>query len=345
LPNKANPVQVLPMNIPTMMTAIVAVAPGGPDTLQLAELPTPTPQAGEVLIRVAAAGINAPDLAQRRGDYPAPEGHSPVLGLEVSGEVVVAAGDWSAGDKVVALTNGGGYAEYIAVPATQVLPAPAGWPLVDASILPETWFTITQTLVMRAGLHTGQTLLITGAAGGLGATAIQIALLLGVTPIAIVGDAEKAAYVRTLGATAIIRHDTEDIVARTRELTGGRGADIVLDMLGGAATARHIDAAARGGHIVMVGAQSGRDGTLPLNKLIARQLTISGSTLRHQPTPAKAAIAAILRDRLWPALSDPALPRPRTLRFPLADAAAAHRAVEDRKHYGKAVLVTDFGFR
>ena len=333
------------MNIPGKMKAIVADAPGGPDTLRPADLPTPTPQPGEVLIRVAAAGINAPDLAQRRGDYPAPDGHSSILGLEVSGEIVAAAGEWSVGDKVVALTNGGGCAEYVAVPATQVLPAPAGWSLADAAVLPETWFTVTQTLVMRAGLRAGHTLLITGAAGGVGATAIQVALLLGATPIAIVGDAKKADYVRTLGATAIIRHDTEDVIARTRELTDGRGADIVLDMLGGIATARHIDAAARGGHIVMVGTQADRNSTLPLNKLIARQLTISGSTLRHQSTATKAAIAATLRDRLWPALADPALPRPRIQPFPLAEAAAAHRAVEDRNHYGKAVLVTDFGFR
>ena len=328
-----------------MMTAIVAREPGSPDVLESAQVPAPAPASGEVLIRVAAAGINAPDLAQRRGDYPAPEGHSSLLGLEVSGEIVGAAGEWSLGDKVVALTSGGGYAEYVAVPAGQVLSAPAGWPLVDAAALPETWFTITQTLVMRAGLSAGHTLLITGAAGGLGGTAIQIALILGATPIAIVGDAEKAEYVRSLGATAIIRHDIEDVLARTRELTGSNGVDIVLDMLGGAATARHIDAAARGGHIVMVGTLGARESALPLNKLIARQLTISGSTLRHQSTAAKAAIAARLRTGLWSALSDPAFPRPRIKRFPLAEAAAAHRAVEDRDHYGKSVLVTDFGIR
>ncbi len=333
------------MPIPETMTAIVAGHPGGPEILQPAIVPVPRPAAGEVLIRVAAAGVNAPDLAQRRGDYPAPDGHSPRLGLEVSGEIAQAAGDWTIGDKVVALTNGGGYAEYVAVPAGQVLLAPAGWPLADAAALPETWFTITQTLVMRAGLGRGKTVLITGAAGGLGGAAIQIALLLGATPIAIVGDAAKADYVRSLGAAAIIRHDTEDVLARTRELTGGRGADIVLDMLGGAATARHIDAAARGGHIVMVATLAGPEATLPLNKLVARQLTVSGSTLRHQSTSTKAAIASRLADELWPALSSPGLPRPRIRHFPLADAAAAHRAMEDRATLGKIVLVTDFTIR
>jgi NADPH2:quinone reductase len=327
------------------MTAILAHAPGGPEVLEPAQIQVPTPAPGEVLIRVAGAGVNAPDIAQRRGDYPPPEGHSTVLGLEVSGEIVSAAGEWSAGDKVVALCNGGGYAEYVAVPAGQVLPAPEGWPLGDAAILPETWFTITQTMVMRAGLRAGHTVLITGAAGGLGGTAIQIALILGATPIAIVGDSEKADYVQSLGATAIIRHDTEDVLARTRELTDGRGADIVLDMLGGPATARHIDAAARGGHIVMVGTQADRNANLPLNKLIAKQLTISGSTLRHQSTAVKAAIAARLRADLWPALSDPSLPRPRITRYPLRDAADAHRTFEGRNHYGKAVLLTDFGIR
>jgi NADPH2:quinone reductase len=344
LPNKANPVQVLPMilpkELPTTMTAIVADAPGGPDVLHTATVPVPAPQPGEVLIRVAAAGVNYPDIAQRRGAYPAPDGHSPILGLEVSGEVVVPAGEWKLGDKVVALTNGGGYAAYVAVPVGQVLPAPAGWPLADAAALPETWFTIAQTLVMRAGLTSGMSVLVTGAAGGVGGAAIQIALFLGATPIAAVGSAEKAEYVRTLGATAIIRHDIEDIVARTRELTDGRGADRILDMLGGDATARHIEAAARGGHIVQVATLSAPDATVPLNKLVAKQLTLSGSTLRHQSTATKSAVAAHLRRHLWPALDDPALPHPRIRRFPLSETPAAHRAMEDRANHGKIVLVT-----
>lgn len=333
------------MTIPETMKAVIASAPGGPEVLEIRSVPVPKPGPGEVVIRVAAAGVNGPDLAQRRGDYPAPEGHSPLLGLEVSGEIAIAAGDWAVGDRVVALTNGGGYAEYVAVPAGQVLPAPDNWSLTEAAALPETWFTVTQTVVMRAGLADGQSLLVTGAAGGLGLAAMQIAQILGATPIAIVGDEQKAAYVRDMGIGAIIRHDTEDVVARTRELTGGRGASIILDMLGGDATARHIDAAARGGHIVMVATLAGREATLALNKLVARQLTISGSTLRHQSTATKAAIAARLRGRLWPALSDPSLPHPKVATFPLGRAAEAHARMEERGHYGKIVLVTDFGTR
>jgi NADPH2:quinone reductase len=183
------------------------------------------------------------------------------------------------------------------------------------------------------------TVLITGAAGGLGGAAIQIARILGAKPIAIVGSAEKADYVRTLGAAAIIRHDTEDVVARTLELTGGRGADRILDMLGGGATASHIDASARSGHIVQVATLSGSDAQVPLNKLMAKQLTLSGSTLRPQSPETKAAIAAHLRQHLWPSLSDPAFPRPKIRHFTLAQASDAHRAMEERGHYGKIVLV------
>lgn len=326
------------MTLPSTMTAVLASAPGGPEVLGTATVPVPAPNPGEVLIRVAAAGVNSPDIAQRRGDYPPPPGHSPILGLEVSGEIAIAAGPWREGDKVVALTNGGAYAQYVAVPAGQVLPVPAGWSLADAAALPETWFTITQTLVMRAGLGAGMNVLITGAAGGLGGAAIQIARIVGATPIAIVGSPEKADYVRGLGATAIIRHDLEDVVARTRDLTGGRGADRILDMLGGDATARHIDAAAPFGHIVQVATLGGRNADVPLNKMVGKQLTLSGSTLRHQSTQTKAAIAARLREDLWDALADPALPRPRIRHFPLADAASAHRAMEDRSNFGKIVL-------
>lgn len=333
------------MSLPDHMSAITAASPGGPEMLRLATLPVPQPGPGEVLIRVAAAGVNAPDLAQRRGDYPPPAGHSPLLGLEVSGEIVVSARDWTVGDKVVALTNGGGYAEYVAVPASQVLPLPANWSLADAAALPECWFTITQTLVMRAGLAPGMSVLITGAAGGLGGAAIQIAKILGADPIAVVSSAQKAAYALSLGARAVIRHDLEDVVARTLELTGGKGADRILDMVGGDTTRRNFDAAARFGHIVLVASLGDRNSNLPLNKIVAKQLTLSGSTLRHQPAETKAAIAAKLRAGLWPALADPALPRPKIESFPLAEAAAAHRAMEERSHFGKVVLVTEFGNR
>ena len=323
------------------MLAIVADGFGGPEVLGLQTVQTPVPGAGEVLIRVAAAGVNAPDLSQRRGDYPPPAGASPRLGLEVSGEIVVAAGSWALGDKVVALSNGGGYGQYVAVPAGQVLTAPANWSLIDAAALPETWFTITQTLVMRAGLTAGMSVLVTGAAGGIGGAAIQIARILGADPIAIVSSAEKADYALHLGARAVIRGDSEDVCARARELTGFRGADRLVDVVGGDMTRHLVDAAARSAQLVLIGSLGGRTSTLPLGKIVGNQLTLSGSTLRPQTPETKAAIASHLQRHLWPALGDPALPHPRIRRFALAEAAAAHRAMEDRAHYGKVVLCVD----
>ena len=325
------------------MQAIVTHAPGGPEQLQLADLPLPMPAPGEVLIRTIAAGVNGPDLAQRRGDYPPPPGASPLIGLEVAGEIVHPAGPWQIGDRVVALTNGGGYAEYVAVPAGQVLPIPSGWDPIDAAALPECWFTVTQTLVMRAGLNAGMTVLVTGAAGGIGGAAIQIARILGATPYAVVSSDAKADYVRSLGAAAVIRRDREDVAARIRDLTGGRGVDRVLDMVGGAASRVHVESLARHGHLVLVSTLAGRNADLPLNRVVANQLTISGSTLRPQTADTKAAIAATLRERFWPALGDAALPRPRVTRIPFAQASAAHRALEDADHIGKLVLVTDVG--
>ncbi len=320
------------------MLAITVTAPGAPDVLTPARLPVPVPRDSEVLIRVAAAGINAPDLAQRRGDYPPPPGASPLLGLEVSGEIVTAAGEWAVGDKVVALCNGGGYAEYVAVPAGQVLPAPAGWALADAAALPETWFTIAQTLVMRAGLEAGMSVLITGAAGGIGGAAIQISRILGAEPIAIVSSADKADYALGLGASAVIRRDREDVVARVHELTSRRGVDRVVDMTGGPMTRQLVDTLARGGHLVLISTLADRNADLPLNKFVGNWLTLSGSTLRPQTPATKAAIARTMRERLWPGL--PGIVHPRIRQFPLAEAAAAHRAMEEPGHYGKIVLVT-----
>jgi NADPH2:quinone reductase len=328
------------MPLPAEMSAIVAAHPGGPEVLAPARVPVPEPGPGEVLIRVVAAGINAPDLAQRAGLYPPPEGASPLLGLEVSGEIAIAAGAWKLGDRVVALCNGGGYAEYVAVPAGQVLPAPDNWSLEDAAALPETWFTVTQTLVMRSGLKPGMSVLITGAAGGIGGAAIQICRILGADPIAVVSSAEKADYALSLGARAVIRHDREAVAMRARELTAGRGVDRVVDMVGGEVTRHNIDALARFGHLVLVATLGDRNAELPLNKLVGNQLTVSGSTLRPQPPETKAAIAAHLRRHIWPALGDRALPHPKIRYFALAQAADAHRAMAERSHFGKVVLLT-----
>ena len=334
------------MALPDEMTAIAITAPGGPQVLQPLAQPLPRLAPDEVLIRVAAAGVNAPDLSQRRGHYDPPPGASPLPGLEVSGLIAARGADVGGldeGQPVVALCNGGGYAEYVAVPAGQVLPLPAGWTLVDGAALPETFFTVQQTLVMRAGLAAGMDVLIHGAAGGIGGTAIQIARLCGARPIAVVSTPEKALYAEGLGAAAVIEHGREDFVARTLELTGGRGADRILDMVGGDNLPRNIEAAARGGHIVLLAAMSGAPSTVSAGKLVFKWLTVSGSTLRPQPPAVKAAIADSLRRSVWPALTDGRIRPPRIRRLPLDAAAAAHAEMEQRAHCGKLLLVTAFG--
>tara|TARA_R110002020_G_scaffold19053_30_gene66215 strand:+ start:679 stop:1674 length:996 start_codon:yes stop_codon:yes gene_type:complete len=328
------------------MHAIAITTPGGPDVLQRQPWPRPVCGPDEVLIRVAAAGVNGPDLAQRRGLYDPPPGASPLPGLEVAGEIAEIGAHvtrWQPGDRVMALTNGGGYADFVAIPAGQALPLPANWSMTEAAALPETWFTVTQTLVMRAGLEAGMNVLVHGAAGGIGGAAIQIATLLGARAIAVVSSPAKAAYATRLGAVATIDYTTEDIVARTRALTGGRGVDRVLDIIGGAMAQTNIEASARGGHIVQVSTLDGGDAQISLRALMARQLTLSGSTLRPQPPATKAAIADHIRSHLLPALSAPGFVKPLITAFPIDDAAAAHRAMEARTHLGKLVLVTAFG--
>jgi putative PIG3 family NAD(P)H quinone oxidoreductase len=336
------------MLLPADMLAISIVAPGGPEVLMPVRLPLPDRAPGDVLIRVAAAGVNAPDLSQRRGRYAPPPGASPLPGLEVSGTIAALGPEavgWNVGDAVVALTNGGGYAEYVAVPAGQVLPLPAGWSLPAGAALPETFFTVAQTLVMRAGLAPGLSVLIHGAAGGIGGAAIQIAKLLGARPIAVVSDAAKAEYVKTLGVAPgdVIMHTTEDVVARTRDLTDGRGADRILHMAGGPTLERDIDAAARGGHIVLVASLSGEASSIAAGKLVAKWLTLSGSTLRPQSSAVKAAIAQCLSHDIWPALADGRIVPPRLVTLPMEQAAAAHVEMEKRENYGKLVLLTEYG--
>jgi NADPH2:quinone reductase len=334
------------MNLPHEMTAIAIAAPGGPDMLQQVGQAVPVPKPGEVLIRVAAAGLNAPDLGQRRGTYAPPPGASPLPGLEVAGEIAAlgeGAAGFAPGDRVVALTNGGGYAEFVAVPAGQVLPLPAGWSLAEGATLPETYFTIEQTLVLRAGLAAGMWVLIHGAAGGIGGTAIQVSRLHGARPIAVVSTAEKAAYALQLGAEAVIRHDEEDFVARTLALTAEHGADRVIDIVGGEMLDRNITASARFGHIVLVSTAGGAKAEINAARLMMKQLTLSGSTLRPQTSDVKAMIAKSLKANVWPALADGRISKPRIQRFSLTDAPAAHRALETRANYGKIVLVTGFG--
>lgn len=331
------------MSTPETMTAIAIQQAGGPEVLTPVRLPVPEPRPGEVLIRVAAAGINAPDLGQRQGSYAPPPDASPLPGLEVSGEVVRGAGRFRPGEQVVALCNGGGYAEYVAVPAGQVLPRPEGWGLLAAAALPETMFTVEQTLVMRAGLSAGMHVLIHGAAGGIGGAAIQVCRLHGARPIAVVSNAQKAAYATSLGAVAVIDHTREDFVARTLEVTGGRGADRVIDLVGGDYLPRNVDASARGGHIIQVAAVSGQPSRISAGKLVMKWLAISGSTLRPQPAEVKAAIADSLARSVWPALADGRIGPPRIRALPLEEAARGHAQMERRDNFGKLILVTEYG--
>jgi len=328
------------------MIAIAITTPGGPEVLQPVNVPVPQPGPGEVLIRVAAAGLNAPDAAQRRGSYPPPPGASPLPGLEVAGELVaVGAGvdGLVPGMRVAALCNGGGYAEYVTVPAGQTLEIPANWSLTAAAALPETFFTVTQSLVMRSGLQAGMWVLIHGAAGGIGGAAILISKLLGARPIAVVSSGEKAAYALKLGAEAAIDHSSEDFVERTLEITGKHGADRIVDIAGGPTLDRNISASARFGHIVLVSTQSGGMAEINAGRLMMKQLTLSGSTLRPQSTETKAAIATALRQRIWPGLADRSALPLRIRSVPLTEAPRAHAELERRGNYGKLVLVTDWG--
>jgi NADPH2:quinone reductase len=334
------------MTIPATMTAITIAAPGGPEGLVPIEVPLPRPDKGDVLIRVAAAGINGPDLAQRRGLYAPPPDASPLPGLEVAG-VIVAMGEavsgFAIGDRVMAITNGGGYADYAAVPSGQVLPVPEGWSMIEAAALPETWFTVTQTLVIRAGLEPGMTVLVHGGAGGIGGAAIQICAIVGARAIAVVSTEEKADYCADLGAIAAIDRTRENIAERVMALTDGHGADRIIDLIGGALTAVNIAAAARGGHIVQVSTLEGANATVPLRTMMAKDLTLSGSTLRPQSAATKASIAARIRADFLPALATPGWIKPQIATYPLAEAARAHADMESRRHLGKLILVTGFG--
>ncbi|MCD7060489.1 NAD(P)H-quinone oxidoreductase [Pelagibacterium xiamenense] len=328
------------------MRAIAIHEPGGPDVLRPVEVARPVPAAGEVLIRIAAAGVNGPDISQREGRYAPPPDASPLPGLEVSGVIEAAGNDVTAfapGDAVVALTNGGAYAEYVTVPAGQVLPKPENWSWIEAAAIPETFFTIQQTLVERAGLAEGKTVLVHGGAGGIGATAIQMTRLFGGTAIATVSTAAKADYARRMGAGATINYRDEDFVERTRELTGGRGADIVIDIVGGSYTNRNLKAAAREGHILQLAIREGATSEVNMGLILMKALTVSGSTLRPKSSADKARYAAALEKTVWPAIADGRIYPPRTRSFPLESAADAHRAMEAPDHYGKIVLVTEFG--
>ena len=328
------------------MTSVTISAFGGPDRLKPVSLERPEPGEGEVLIRVAAAGLNGPDLLQRRGLYVPNKDMALRPGLEVSG-IVEAAGPgtsrFAPGDRVVALTNGGGYAEFVSAPEGQVLPCPAGWRLADAAALPEVFFTIEQTLVMRAGIEKGMNVLVHGASGGLGTAALQVARLFGATTIATISSEDKAKYVLGRGADHLIAYPHEDFVTRVKELTDGHGADRIIDIVGGAYLRRNMEAAAEGATIVQLAFLAGAKSEIVLPQLLGKGLTLIGSLLGPQPGPVKAKIASAVERDLWPALASGEIGPPKISYFALEEAVAAHTAMEAEDHYGKVLLVTPFG--
>jgi putative PIG3 family NAD(P)H quinone oxidoreductase len=327
--------------LPKDGAVIEITAPGPPEVLKLARRPVVPPGAGEVLIRVAAAGVNRPDVHQRQGNYPAPPGASDIPGLEVAGEIVAvgdAVAEWRAGDLVCALVAGGGYAEYCLAPAPQCLPVPKGLTSVEAAGIPETFFTVWTNVFERGRLAAGETLLVHGGSSGIGTVAIQLGRAFGARVFATAGSPEKCAACATLGAERAINYRDEDFVAVVKERTGGRGADVILDMVGGDYIPRNVDCLALEGRLVLIGLQGGARAELNFATLLFRRLTITGSSLRPRTVEQKGAIARALREKVWPLLESGQVRPVVHSRFPLAEAAAAHRLMESSAHIGKIVL-------
>ncbi|WP_366657118.1 NAD(P)H-quinone oxidoreductase [Fodinicurvata sp. EGI_FJ10296] len=328
-------------DIPGTMRAVEISGPGGPEVLRIASVDVPHPDDGQVLIKVEAAGVNRPDVLQRMGKYSPPPEASPLPGLEVAGTVVgigTGVGFLSIGQPVAALVNGGGYAEYVAVPATQCLPVPAGLSMTQAAALPETTFTVWSNLFERGGLQEGQTALIHGGSSGIGTTAIQMASLYGARVITTAGSDEKCAACENLGAARAVNYRTEDFVQAAKDMTGGRGVDVVLDMVGGDYIARNIDCMAPNARHVSIAFLGGAKVTLNMQKVMVKCLTLTGSTLRPRTTAEKAAIADGVRTVVWPWISTGRMRPIIHATFPLADAAEAHAMMERSDHIGKIVL-------
>ncbi len=323
------------------MRAIEINQPGAPDVLQLCERPVPTLKAGEVLIKVHAAGVNRPDVLQRLGHYPVPPGASDLPGLEVAGELVD--GDFSGsqfkkGDLVCALVQGGGYAEYCAAPLQQCLPIPSGLSALEAASLPETFFTVWSNVFDRAGLAGDDTLLVQGGSSGIGVAAIQIATALGHRVFATAGSDEKCRACEDLGAELAINYRSEDFVAAIKELTAGKGVDVILDMVGGDYVAREINCLADDGRIALIALLGGSKATIDLGQVLRRRLAISGSTLRPRPVGFKGAIAWRLQDKVWPLIETGKIKPVIFQTFPLEQAAQAHALMESSTHVGKIML-------
>ena len=327
-----------------VMQAVEIAAFGPPEGLRLAERPVPQPGDGELLIRVAASGVNRPDVLQRKGNYAPPAGVSDLPGLEVAG--VVESGDAAAmaqaglrvGDRVCALVAGGGYAQWCVAPVAQCLPVPQGLSDVEAASLPETFFTVWSNVFDRGRLQAGEVLLVQGGSSGIGVTAIQLARARGATVIVTAGSDEKCAACLALGAHYAINYKTQDFVAEARRLTDGRGVDVVLDMVAGSYVAREVECLAEDGRLVIIAVQGGLDAQFNAGLVLRRRLTITGSTLRPRPVAFKGAIAQALREHVWPLLASGAVKPVIHTTFPAAQAAQAHALMESNQHVGKIVL-------
>ncbi len=328
-------------SLPLMMTAVAISEPGGPLVLRPERRNVPVPRLGQVLIRVRAAGVNRPDVLQRKGAYPPPPGASDLPGLEVAGEIAAVGEEatrWRIDDRVCALTPGGGYAEYCLVHESNVLPAPPGFTFTEAAALPETFFTVWHNVFERGALQRGETLLIHGGSSGIGTTAIQLASAFGANVIATSGSDEKCAACLKLGASRAINYRTEDFVAAVKEATGGKGADVILDMVAGDYVSRNYDAAAVDGRIVQIATQAGAVASADFSKLMIKRLTHTGSTLRPRTVEFKAGIAAALESQVWPLLATRRIAPVLDMIFPMREAWRAHERMEEGEHIGKIVL-------
>jgi putative PIG3 family NAD(P)H quinone oxidoreductase len=324
------------------MRAVEITAPGGPEVLRVTERRVPQPGRGEVLVKVAAAGVNRPDVAQRLGHYPPPPGVTDIPGLEIAGSVVALGPDTAGvhvGEAVCALVSGGGYAEYCSAPAPQCLPLPSALKAEEAAALPETFFTVWQNLFDRARLSRGESVLIHGGSSGIGTTAIQMARAFGAAAIfATAGSPEKCRACERLGATRAIDYRTEDFAAVIKAETGDQGVDVILDMIGGRYFAANIGALAVEGRLAVIALIGGREGALDLNVLLRRRLTVTGSVLRARSVAEKGAVAAALREKVWPLIEAREIRPVIDTVLPLAEAAQAHARMESSVHIGKIVL-------
>lgn len=329
------------MSVPVEMTVVEIAAPGGPEQLKTALRPVPQPGDEEVLVRVAAAGVNRPDVMQRQGRYPPPAGASDLPGLEIAGEIVALGpkvAGLSIGDKVVALLSGGGYAGYAVAAAPLCLPVPNGLSMVEAAAIPETFFTVWTNVFERGKCKAGESVLIHGGTSGIGTTAIQLACAWGARVYATAGSADKARACERFGALRGIDYRTEDFVEVLRAETAGHGIDVILDMVAGSYVARNLEIAAVEGRIVMISLLGGAKAEVNMGPILAKRLTLTGSTLRARSVAQKAAVADAVRKNIWPLLAAGRVRPIIHATFPLAEASAAHRLMETSNHIGKIVL-------